>query len=193
MARKLEELQKQYNSVSHGMSLRGGGPGSRHGHRGKGKPKNVGKTIKRLLSYVGKYKLRLVFVFLSMFLTTISSLCAGYLIAPIINRITLAVNPDAVLDPSPLEVIADGVVETFVSTPFISSLMGDTVAAVTVYVFALIPKEGFLVSPCYSLELCIQIGISFLFSFPFCFPSFTTICKASSDDHFGFCISLSWG
>ena len=29
-----------------------------------------------------------------------------------------------------------------------------------------------LISPCYSLELCIQMGISFLFSFVFCFSSF---------------------
>ena len=136
MARNLEELKKQYNSVSHGMSLRGGGPGGRHGPRGKGKPKNVGNTVKRLLSYVGKYKLRLISVFLCMFLTTVSSLCAGYLIAPIINRLTLAVNPEAVLDPSPLEIAADKIIEAFASTPFISSLMVNTVAEVTVYVFA---------------------------------------------------------
>ena len=35
------------------------------------------------------------------------------------------------------------------------------------YFSALIPKEGFLISPCYSLELCIQISVSFLFSFAF--------------------------
>ena len=38
--------------------------------------------------------------------------------------------------------------------------------------FALIAEEGFLISPCYSLELCIQMGISFLFSFAFCLCSF---------------------
>ena len=38
--------------------------------------------------------------------------------------------------------------------------------------FALITEEGFLISPCYSLELCIQMGISFLFSFAFRFSSF---------------------
>ena len=32
-------------------------------------------------------------------------------------------------------------------------------------------EEGFLISPCYSLELCIQMGISFLFSFDFHFYS----------------------
>ena len=135
MSRKLEDLQKQYNSVSHGMSLRGGGPGRGRGPGGKGKPKNVGNTVKRLLSYVGKYKLRLISVFLCMFLTTISSLCAGYLIAPIINRITREVNPEAILDPSPLELAADKIIEKFVSLPIISSLMDTSTGAVTVYVF----------------------------------------------------------
>ena len=37
--------------------------------------------------------------------------------------------------------------------------------------FALITEEGFLISSCSSLELCIQIDISFLFSFAFCFSS----------------------
>ena len=40
------------------------------------------------------------------------------------------------------------------------------------YFFALITEEGFLISPCYSLELCIQMGISFLFFFAFSFSSF---------------------
>ena len=40
------------------------------------------------------------------------------------------------------------------------------------YFFALITEEGFLISPCYSLELCIQMGISFLLSFAFHFSSF---------------------
>ena len=35
---------------------------------------------------------------------------------------------------------------------------------VFLYFFALIAEEGFLISPGYSLELCIQMGISFLFS-----------------------------
>ena len=40
------------------------------------------------------------------------------------------------------------------------------------YFFALTTEEGFLISPCYSLGLSIQMGISFLFSFAFYFPSF---------------------
>ena len=38
--------------------------------------------------------------------------------------------------------------------------------------FALITEEGFLISPCYSLELCIQMFISFLSFFAFSFSSF---------------------
>ncbi len=129
MARNLAELQKQYNSVSHGMSLRGGGPGRGRGPGGKGKPKNISATIKRLLNYVGKYKLRLIFVFLSMALTTISSLCAGYLIAPIITRLTLEINPNANISRSALERGAHSIVESF------ASMLGDK-NSVTVYVFA---------------------------------------------------------
>ena len=69
MARNLEKLRAQYNSISHGESLRGHGPGRGPGPGGprvKGKPKDVGKTVTRLLSYVGKYKIRLDFVFLCM-------------------------------------------------------------------------------------------------------------------------------
>jgi len=40
------------------------------------------------------------------------------------------------------------------------------------YFLALISEEVFLISPCYSLVLCIQMGILFLFSFVFLFSSF---------------------
>ena len=57
---------------------------------------------------------------------------------------------------------------------------------VFLYFFALIPEEGFLISPCYSLGLCIQMGISFLCSFAFHFFFFSAICKASSDNRAAF-------
>ena len=55
---------------------------------------------------------------------------------------------------------------------------------VFLYFFALIAKEGFLISSCYSLELCIQMGMSFLSPLLFASLLFTAICKASSDKHF---------
>ena len=136
MARTLEQLKKQYNSVSHGESLRGGPGRGGPGPRAKGKPKNTAKTVKRLFSYVGKYKLRLSLVLLCMLMTTLSSLCGGYLIVPIINRITLAVNPDAVLEPSGMAQIADGIIAKFADSPIVSGLMQSTTSTVTVYVFA---------------------------------------------------------
>ena len=53
---------------------------------------------------------------------------------------------------------------------------------VFLYFFTLITEEGFIISPSFSLELCIQMLISFLFSSLL----FTAICKASSDSHFSF-------
>ena len=134
MARNLDELKKRYNSISHGQSLRGG-MGRGPGPRGKGKPKDLGKTVSRLLKYVGKHKFKLLLVLVCMALTTLASLCGGYLIVPIINRITLAVNPSAVLEPSPIAEFADGIIESFVSTPLIKGIMGETWSAITLYVF----------------------------------------------------------
>ena len=71
----------------------------------------------------------------------------------------------------------------------ISSLSHSTVF---LYFFALITEEGFLISPYYSLELCIQMGIFFLFSFPFTSLLFSAIYKTFSDNHFAFCIPFSW-
>ena len=136
MARSLNELKKQYNSISHGQSLRGGGPGNRHANRAKGKPKNIGKTVSRLLSYVSKYKFRLILVFICMILTTVFTLCAGYMLVPIINRITLAINPDAVLNPSTVAIIADKIIEAFISTPLIQAIAVNTAAEISIYIIA---------------------------------------------------------
>ncbi len=138
MARNLEQLQKQYITTSHGQSLRGGprGGGPR-GPKAKGKPKDLGGTVKRLLSYVGKYKFRLVLVFVCMILTTLASLCGGYLTVPIINRLTLAVKPDAVLDPSPLAAYADKIIGLLFDSSLMKSVMesGKTVE-ISVYVMS---------------------------------------------------------
>ena len=45
-------------------------------------------------------------------------------------------------------------------------------------------RLGFLIFPCYCLELCIQMGITF---FLLCLQLlFSAICKASSNNHFAF-------
>ena len=65
----------------------------------------------------------------------------------------------------------------------ISSLLH---SVVFLYFFALITKEGFLIPPCSSLELCIQMGLSFTSPLPFTSLLFTAVCKSSSDSHFDF-------
>jgi len=54
---------------------------------------------------------------------------------------------------------------------FLKEISSLSHSVVFLYFFALITEEGFLISH-YSLELCIQMGISFLFSFAFRFSSF---------------------
>ena len=67
---------------------------------------------------------------------------------------------------------------------FLEAISSLSHSIVFFYFFALITEEGFIISPSYSLELFIEMAISFLFSFAFYFSSFTAICKASSDSHF---------
>ena len=55
---------------------------------------------------------------------------------------------------------------------FLEEISSLSHSIVFLYFFALITEEGFFISPGYCLELCIQMGISFLSSFAFCFPSF---------------------
>ena len=57
---------------------------------------------------------------------------------------------------------------------------------VFLYSFALITEEGFLISPCYSLECCIQLALSSLSHLPLASFHFSAIWKASSDNHFAF-------
>ena len=57
---------------------------------------------------------------------------------------------------------------------FLEEISSISHSIVSLYFFALITEEGFLISPCYSLELCIQMGICISFS-PF---SFTKLLNA---------------
>lgn len=131
MARSLEALQKQYNSSDKAGPQRGmmGGPGGGPGGRRRmsGKPKNTANTIKRMFSYVSRYTGRLVLVAVCMLVSTVTSLLGSYMLAPIIDRITLAVNPNAEIKMSAIEKIADKVIEhlTEVFSPMMSSVVGE--------------------------------------------------------------------
>ena len=74
------------------------------------------------------------------------------------------------------------------------SLVFPILLFLSLYFFALFTEEGFLISPCYSLELCIQMGISFLFSFAFLsLPFFSQLfVRPPQTTILPFCISFSW-
>ena len=76
---------------------------------------------------------------------------------------------------------------------FLEEISSLSHSVVFLYYFALIAEEGFLISPCYSLELCIQMLISFLFSSAIASLLFTAIYKVSSDNHFAFLHFFSMG
>ena len=69
---------------------------------------------------------------------------------------------------------------------FLEEISSLSHSIIFLYFFALIPVGGFLISSCYSLELCIHMGI---FLFLLCLSLlffFIAVCKASSDNHFAF-------
>ncbi len=92
MARSLEKLQEQYNSIARKNAFKQrpqGGPRGRG--MGGGKPKSAKKTIARLITYMRGFRFRFALVLCCMLLTTVTSLVGGFLLAPIINKIAGAV------------------------------------------------------------------------------------------------------
>ena len=88
MARSLDELKKQYaREVKAERRMMGPGPRGPRGQMQKGKPKNLLTVVRRMLSYVAQYKLRLISVAFFMLLSTGSSLAGATLLRPIINNI----------------------------------------------------------------------------------------------------------
>lgn len=113
MARNLEQLRAQYNSTAASgpkRGMMGGGPG--RNQSAKGKPKNTRQTVARLLSYMKHYKWHIVLSLFCMLLSTVTSLCGSYLLAPVINRLTLAVNPSAEIKMSATENVANNLINS---------------------------------------------------------------------------------
>ena len=89
--RTLERLQQRYNSsAAAGEGAKNAMPKRHHGP-GKGmamgKPKDAGKTIGRIFSYIGKFWPRLIVVGLCLLLSTAATMIAGYLLRPILNQV----------------------------------------------------------------------------------------------------------
>lgn len=93
--RSLENLQARYNnytaSTSSGPSMPAAGPGPRRGpgsnRFASGKPKDMKKTVSRIMSYIAAYRARLVVVLCCLLCSTGASLVAGYMLRPILNHI----------------------------------------------------------------------------------------------------------
>ena len=137
MARTLEQLQKQYHSADPKKrpmpsmgGRRGGPPGAAMG----GKPKNTKVTLTRLLTYVKPYTLRFIGVLVCMLASTVTALIGAYLLAPIINHLTLAVLPNATIEMSVAEQVADRLISGVVNLlPFAhGGVMGYVITAVAI-------------------------------------------------------------
>ncbi|MFR7855278.1 MAG: ABC transporter ATP-binding protein, partial [Acutalibacteraceae bacterium] len=77
------------------------------------------------------------FVVLFMIFSTVTSLIGAYMLSPIINRIALAVNPDADISYSSIGKIADKYITKFSQLGFVSDIMsGSKFAEVLTYVLS---------------------------------------------------------
>ena len=96
--RTLERLQQRYNtSAAPEAKKRGPMPQGRHGPKtpAMGKPRDAGKTIGRIFSYIGKSWPRLIVVALCLLLSTAASMVSGYMLRPILNMIADGTVPAA--------------------------------------------------------------------------------------------------
>ena len=117
--RTLASLQKQYARALP-EKLGGGGPGGRRQTGSKSRPKNTRQSIRRIFSYVMKYKGRLLLVFLCMGLNTLFSLLASYMLAPIINHLQLFVFPEKAVEWTAIGRVVNGWIEAFRDSGFFS-------------------------------------------------------------------------
>ena len=66
-----------------------GRPGGPHAAMAGGKPKNASATVNRLLAYIGRDKIKILFVFACVLGGTLANLSGSYLLRPIINNLVL--------------------------------------------------------------------------------------------------------
>ncbi len=88
---RLERLARRYGSSAPKDAPRGHGMRGRRGFK-CGKPKDMSKTIKRILSYASKDKYKLFAAFFFVLLSSGASLAGSYMLRPIINRFIAPTN-----------------------------------------------------------------------------------------------------
>lgn len=64
-----------------------GGPRGMRGAVGGAKPKNASATINRLLAYIGRDKIKILFVFACVLGSSLASLAGSYILRPVINNL----------------------------------------------------------------------------------------------------------
>lgn len=163
--RTLEELQKQYARAVTAGRRGPGGPGPRRGGpHAKGKPKNTGATVRRLLSYVGKYKGRLILVLCCMLVSTLTSLLGSYMLAPILNRIQIEIAGEGSVSWTPIGKVVDGVLTRITEIPFVGDLLNaGRFQAIATYVLAAVFVLAcvFLIGVCSNyLQARLMIAVS---------------------------------
>ena len=93
MSNKKSEMIKQQVSANQGQASdnKSGHPVPGKGGKKPGppKPKNMGKTIKTLMSYVGKYKALLALVMILIIINSFAMVAGSYFLKPLVNNYIL--------------------------------------------------------------------------------------------------------
>lgn len=93
--RKAESLKHRYGRNAAAVPKKHGGHGGSGGRMaaaGGGRPKNSKETIRRLLSYLGEDKAKMMLAFLCVILNTVGTLAGSYMLRPIINTYIVPVD-----------------------------------------------------------------------------------------------------
>ena len=80
----MADTNKKYKQPENAEPPKGGGPGARGGFQ---KPKDTGKTIRRILGYLFRKKLPIFVVLLCLLVSTGSNIAGTYMLRPIINNL----------------------------------------------------------------------------------------------------------
>lgn len=87
---RAERLKKKYSSYKAGAAKKEMNIGRMAGRNTamamKGKPKNIGKTVVRLLKYLAHERLLLILAMIVAVMYTVASLAVSYMLRPIINK-----------------------------------------------------------------------------------------------------------
>jgi ATP-binding cassette subfamily B multidrug efflux pump len=67
-----------------------GRPGAPRGGMKGSKPKNISATISRLLAYIGRDKVKILFVFTCVLGSSLAGLGGSYILRPVINNLVSA-------------------------------------------------------------------------------------------------------